>query len=75
VYNISEKCHFEMSLLMNWIICAIGSFHLLHTLFTEYVLYMVEALQSRERQDDLLKMLSGQEVDGHQDGWYQYLQF
>jgi len=37
-------------------------------MFTEYVLYMVEALQSRERRNDLLKALNGQETNGQQDG-------
>ena len=36
-----------------------GSFHLLHLMFDDYVLYLVESLQSHERYNELLASVRG----------------
>jgi len=36
-----------------------GSFHLLHLMFDDYVLYLVESLQSHERYNELLAAARG----------------
>ncbi|KAK7453594.1 hypothetical protein BaRGS_00039633 [Batillaria attramentaria] len=41
-----------------------GSFHLLHLMFDDYVLYRIEALYSQERASDFLKIVRGEEVCG-----------
>jgi hypothetical protein len=41
-----------------------GSFHLLHLMFDDYVLYLVESLQSTERAKDLLRAIKGQAALG-----------
>ena len=42
----------------------LGSFHLLHLMFDEYVLYMVETLHSQERGNELLRALRGEQTLG-----------
>ena len=39
--------------------CAAGSFHLLHLMFDDYVLYRIEALHSQERVSDFLRLVRG----------------
>ena len=38
-----------------------GSFHLLHLMFDEYVLYMVENLHCQERGNELLRAVRGEQ--------------
>lgn len=40
----------------------IGSFHLLHLMFDDYVLFQVEHLHARERASELLRMIKGEEA-------------
>ena len=37
-----------------------GSFHLLHLMFDDYVLYLVENLYSQERSRDFLRRIKGE---------------
>jgi len=37
----------------------LGSFHLLHLMFDDYVLYLVESLQSHERYNELMASVRG----------------
>lgn len=37
-----------------------GSFHLLHLMFDDYLLYVVETLHSQERAAELLRTIKGQ---------------
>lgn len=41
-----------------------GSFHLLHLMFDEYVLYMVETLHCQERGNELLRAVRGEQTLG-----------
>ena len=41
-------------------LCSAGSFHLLHLMFDDYVMYLVENLYSDERAKDLLRAIKGQ---------------
>lgn len=45
-------------------IYVVGSFHLLHLMFDDYVLYQVEQLHSQERARELLRKVKGEEGDG-----------
>ena len=44
--------------------CAAGSFHLLHLMFDDYVLYRIEALHSQERVSDFLRLVRGDDSQG-----------
>ncbi|XP_070202500.1 transcription factor RFX4-like [Littorina saxatilis] len=41
-----------------------GSFHLLHLMFDDYVLYRIEALHSQERMSDFMRIVRGVELEG-----------
>lgn len=41
-----------------------GSFHLLHLMFDDYVLYLVENLHSAERSSELLRTIKGEQITG-----------
>ena len=40
-----------------------GTFHLLHLMFDDYVLYVMENLHSTERANDLLRSIKGESID------------
>ena len=48
----------------------LGSFHLLHLMFDEYVLYLVEAINSQERANDFLRIIKGETTSGMLSGEY-----
>ena len=39
-----------------------GSFHLLHLMFDDYVLYLVESLHGQERARELLQAITGEQT-------------
>lgn len=41
-----------------------GSFHLMHLMFDDYVLYLVENLHSQERANDFMRIVKGDTKDG-----------
>jgi len=41
------------------VVVSVGSFHLLHLMFDDYLLYLVESLQSHERYNELLAAVRG----------------
>jgi len=47
-----------------------GSFHLLHLMFDDYVLYLVESLQSHERYNELLASVRGARHNNNNNSGY-----
>ncbi|VDI76008.1 regulatory factor X 4 [Mytilus galloprovincialis] len=44
-----------------------GSFHLMHLMFDDYVLYLVESLHSQERGNEFLRIVKGDEKDASKE--------
>lgn len=41
-----------------------GSFHLIHLMFDDYVLYLLESLHCQERANDLMRAMKGEGSTG-----------
>lgn len=44
-----------------------GSFHLIHLMFDDYVLYLLESLHCQERANDLMRAMKGDGGTGETD--------
>lgn len=44
-----------------------GSFHLIHLMFDDYVLYLLESLHCQERANDLMRAMKGDGSTGETD--------
>lgn len=47
-----------------WPLPSTGSFHLIHLMFDDYVLYLLESLHCQERANDLMRAMKGEGVTG-----------
>lgn len=43
-----------------------GSFHLIHLMFDDYVLYLLESLHCQERANDLMRAMKGEGSTGEE---------
>lgn len=48
---------------ISWPVCA-GSFHLIHLMFDDYVLYLLESLHCQERANELMRAMKGEGTTG-----------
>lgn len=56
--------------LMPLILCIFaGSFHLIHLMFDDYVLYLLESLHCQERANDLMRAMKGEGSTGENPTW------
>lgn len=46
-----------------------GSFHLIHLMFDDYVLYLLESLHCQERANDLMRAMKGEGSTGETATW------
>ena len=64
-FNIIQMLHnIYKELIWHVFVFIIGSFHLMHLMFDDYVLYLVESLHSQERGNEFLRIVKGDEKDG-----------
>lgn len=64
--------HFASFFTLNFLLCAdpclhSGSFHLIHLMFDDYVLYLLESLHCQERANDLMRSMKGDGSAGEND--------
>lgn len=57
---------------LNFLLCTdpglhTGSFHLIHLMFDDYVLYLLESLHCQERANDLMRSMKGDGSTGEID--------
>lgn len=45
----------------------LGSFHLIHLMFDDYVLYLLESLHCQERANELMRAMKGEGSPGKTD--------
>lgn len=56
--------------LFNLLVCLYtGSFHLIHLMFDDYVLYLLESLHCQERANDLMRAMKGEGSTGETAAW------
>lgn len=62
--------------LFNLLVCLYtGSFHLIHLMFDDYVLYLLESLHCQERANDLMRAMKGEGSTGETAAWRSNPQF
>lgn len=53
----------QIALISPFYLCP-GSFHLIHLMFDDYVLYLLESLHCQERANDLMRAMKGEGSTG-----------
>lgn len=57
----------DLTFYVKWDFIFLGSFHLIHLMFDDYVLYLLESLHCQERANELMRAMKGEGSPGKID--------